>query len=209
MKRYGAIFRFWRIFWGIVPPIGMMIRDYHHSLVAGDGFDWHHPKRRRRAKRLVERFADLGPTFIKLAQVLAARADLFPGIYLEELRHLHDHVTPLPAMKILRQFHDATARSDGGVRRVRYGIIASASLGQVHALVQGHPVAVKDSQPKYRETVDKDVRVLGGFSALRRVLPKTRSTAHYRVRAVQLDDLRGDGSRSRGAEHPRFSAAVR
>ncbi len=158
----GLIFRFWRIFWGIVPPIGMMIRDYHHSLVAGDGFDWHHPKRRRRAKRLVDRFADLGPTFIKLAQVLAARADLFPGIYLEELRQLHDRVPPLPAKKILRQFHDATGKEATEVfDEFDTESIASASLGQVHrARYKGRPVAVKILKPNIRETVDKDVRVL-------------------------------------------------
>ena len=158
----GLIFRFWRIFWGIVPPIGMMIRDYHHSLIAGDGFDWEHPKRKRRARRLVDRFAKLGPTFIKLAQVLAARADLFPGIYLEELRRLHDSVPPMPNRRIMRQFQSATNQGTQDIfDSFETDPIASASLGQVHrAVYDGRDVAVKILKPGIRRTVVKDLRVM-------------------------------------------------
>lgn len=156
------IFRFWRIFFGLVPPIGMMIRDYHLSLTAGKGFDWQHPKRRRRAKRLVKRFANLGPTFIKLAQVLAARADLFPGIYLEELRQLHDRVPPMANRRIMRQFRRATGHDACEVfDRFEKDSIASASLGQVHrAEYRGQTVAVKILKPDIRDLVEKDLRVL-------------------------------------------------
>lgn len=155
-------FRFWRIFWGIVPPIGIMIRDHHRSLILGDSFDWDHPKRRRRAKQLVDKFAELGPTFIKLAQVLAARADLFPGIYLEELRQLHDRVPPLRTKIILRQFRKAVGREASEVfDDFDSESIASASLGQVHrAVYQGNSVAVKVLKPNIRETVDKDIRII-------------------------------------------------
>jgi predicted unusual protein kinase regulating ubiquinone biosynthesis (AarF/ABC1/UbiB family) len=160
--------RFWRIFWGIMPPIGMMIRDYHLSLIAGEGFDWNHPRRRRRARRLVRRFASLGPTFIKLAQVLAARADLFPGIYLEELRQLHDHVPPMANRRVLRQLESSTGRSVSETFD-EFGTepIASASLGQVHrAVYQGNTVAVKVLKPGIRELVDKDLRVVAWVFSL-------------------------------------------
>src|ERR1035437_4134924 len=49
----------------------------------------------RRARRLVETIIHLGPTFVKMAQVFAARADLIPEPYLSELSKLIDQVPPL------------------------------------------------------------------------------------------------------------------
>jgi len=164
----GLFYRFWQIFWGLVPPIVMMIRDYHLSLVTGEEFNWHTPTRRRRAKNLVKKLARLGPTFIKLAQVLAARADLFPGIYLEELRQLHDAVPPTPTRRMKRQFRHVTGRTTDEVfDSFEEESLASASLGQVHrAVYRGAPVAVKILKPGIRSTVDKDLRILAAVLSL-------------------------------------------
>lgn len=164
----GLFFRFWRIVWGLVPPVALMIRDYHLSLVTGESFEWGTPKRRRRARRLVDTFARLGPTFIKLAQVLAARADLFPGIYLSELRRLHDAVPPMSARRIKRHFRRVTGkRVEEVFDWFEDECLASASLGQVHrAAYRGTIVAVKILKPGIRETVDKDLRLLAAVLSI-------------------------------------------
>ncbi len=164
----GLFFRFWRIVWGLVPPITMMIRDYHLSLVTGETFQWETAKRRRRARKLVDAFAHLGPTFIKLAQVLAARADLFPGIYLSELRRLHDAVPPMKTRRIKRHFRRVTGtRVEEAFDSFEEECIASASLGQVHgAMYRGMPVAVKILKPRIRETVDKDLQLLAAVLSI-------------------------------------------
>ena len=156
------LYRFWQIFRGLVPPIALMLRDYHLSLAMGEGFDWQTPERRKRARKLVRTFARLGPTFIKLAQVLAARADLFPSAYLDELRQLHDRVPPMSTRRITRHFRNVVGRGvDEVFDRFDPESIASASLGQVHrATYAGDAVAVKILKPGIRRTVDMDLRVL-------------------------------------------------
>jgi len=158
----GLLYRFWQIFWGLVPPIALIIRDYHLSLIMGTEFSWHTHQRRRRARKLVATLARLGPTFIKLAQVLAARADLFPGVYLDELRELHDRVPPTPTRDIMRQFEKATGRRANAIFGSFDPVpIASASLGQVHsATYQGRRVAVKILKPRIRRVVNKDLQVI-------------------------------------------------
>ena len=114
------------------------------------------------AALLSKRLARLGPTFIKLAQILAARADLFPGIYLDELRKLHDAVPPAPWRKMVRHFrHACGADPEEMFQGFHRKPIASASLGQVHeATYKGRRVAVKILKPGIREVVDKDLRVM-------------------------------------------------
>ena len=156
------IFRFLRILYNLGPPLALMTRDYYRSLLVGETFDWEAPKRRKRATDLAKRLTRLGPTFIKLAQILAARADLFPGTYLDELKKLHDRVPPTPRRKILRYFRKYAGTSPDEIfDSFETTPIASASLGQVHkAAYKGRPVAVKILKPEIRSVVDKDLRVM-------------------------------------------------
>ena len=162
------VYRFLKIIFALAPPVVLMIRDYYQSLHVGEVFDWHSPRRRKRARMLVDRLAKLGPTFIKLAQVLAARADLFPGVYLDELKKLHDQVPPMSARRMRRQFHAATGkRPDDVFEEFDPEPVASASLGQVHrASYMGEPVAVKILKPGIRTTVSQDIRVLARVFSL-------------------------------------------
>jgi ubiquinone biosynthesis protein len=102
----------------------------------------------------------LGPTFIKLGQILSTRADLLPPAYLEALARLQDNVEPFPYEDVER-----TIREELGVRVSHAFLefdrvpIAAASLGQVHRAVLrgGRQVAVKVQRPGIRERVDKDL----------------------------------------------------
>ncbi len=175
------LYRFWQIFWGLVPPIAIMMRDYHVSLIMGGVFDWDTPRRRARAAKLTKALAGLGPTFIKLAQVLAARADLFPGIYLDELGRLHDSVPPIKSRKMVRQFRAATGVSvEDAFDAFDREPVASASLGQVHkALTGDRQLAVKILKPGIRKTVDRDLRLMAAVFSLTTVF----------VQSSRLDSL--------------------
>ncbi|MDQ1704604.1 MAG: ubiquinone biosynthesis protein, partial [Frankiaceae bacterium] len=105
----------------------------------------------------------MGPTFIKLGQLLSTRADLLPQPYLDSLARLQDSIDPFP-VDIVR----ATIEEELGVRLSRVfehfdeQPLAAASLGQVHAAVLrgGRDVVVKVQRPGIRRQVFDDLEVL-------------------------------------------------
>jgi ubiquinone biosynthesis protein len=105
----------------------------------------------------------LGPTFIKLGQLLSTRADLLPQPYLDGLARLQDSLAPFP-YEVARDI----VEDELGVRLSRVydefdeTPIAAASLGQVHAAVLrgGRPVVVKVQRPGIRRQVFDDLEVL-------------------------------------------------
>ena len=105
----------------------------------------------------------LGPTFIKLGQLLSTRVDLLPPPYLAALARLQDDVVAFPFEHV-----QATIEQELGVRLSKAfsqfdeAPIAAASLGQVHraALRDGRPVAVKVQRPGIVEQVRVDLEAL-------------------------------------------------
>ena len=112
------------------------------------------------AAAFVKDLESLGPTFIKLGQILSTRADLLPTAYLDALSRLQDNVEPFPYEDVER-----TIREELGVRVSHAFLefdrlpIAAASLGQVHRAVLrgGREVAVKVQRPGIREQIDRDL----------------------------------------------------
>ncbi|MGD8959202.1 MAG: AarF/UbiB family protein [Desulfobacteraceae bacterium] len=114
----------------------------------------------RRIRRVLE---ELGPSFIKLGQLMSARADIFPPEYIDEFKKLQDQVPPLAFAEIkalveveLRQpltalFADFPAES-----------MAAASVAQVYAarLLDGTPVAVKVVRPGIAKKIHEDIRLM-------------------------------------------------
>jgi predicted unusual protein kinase regulating ubiquinone biosynthesis (AarF/ABC1/UbiB family) len=106
----------------------------------------------------------LGPTYVKLGQLLSTRADLLPPAFLEALTRLQDKVEPFPYSEV-----EAIVTSELGVKISKAFLefektpIAAASLGQVHRAVlrTGRPVAVKVQRPGIQEQIVKDLEVLG------------------------------------------------
>lgn len=115
----------------------------------------------RRAARLTRTLAELGPTFIKLAQVFSARADILPEPYLSAIGTLTDQVPPLPpgvAESVVR----AELEQETGAVFERFDAepLAAASLGQVHrASYRGREVVVKVLRPGVEEVVRQDLDV--------------------------------------------------
>ena len=110
----------------------------------------------------------MGPTFIKLAQLLSTRADLLPQPYIDALTRLQDKVEPFAFTEV-----EQIVASELGVRISKAFSyfesqpIAAASLGQVHraALRDGREVVVKVQRPGIREEMSKDMDVLTDMSA--------------------------------------------
>lgn len=120
---------------------------------------------------LVSGIEQLGASFIKLAQVLATRADFFDERYLESLRQLHDQLPPMSQNDFQVVFNRAF-----GVRGCFASFdkkpFACASIGQVHRarLQNGVQVAVKLRRNQIEIVVREDIRLLGWFLGVLRPL---------------------------------------
>lgn len=102
----------------------------------------------------------LGPTFVKIGQILSTRPDLLSPRYTAELAKLQDDVAPVPTQAIL----DAVAEEVGDPKifeRFDRAPLAAASIGQVHAAeLAGTEVVVKVRRPGAAETVSTDLEIL-------------------------------------------------
>jgi ubiquinone biosynthesis protein len=116
-----------------------------------------------RAASLAEDLERMGPTYIKLGQLLSSRVDLLPGEYLSALARLQDQVDPFPFEEVER-----TVSTELGVRLSKAFAdferepMAAASLSQVHraTLRDGRVVAVKVQRPDIREVIRDDLDTL-------------------------------------------------
>lgn len=106
----------------------------------------------------------LGPTFIKIGQILSTRPDLLPPDYTAELAKLQDGVVPVPTQTILAVV--AEELGDAGVfQRFDPTPLATASIGQVHAAtLDGQEVIVKVRSPGAAEKVSTDLEILEGLA---------------------------------------------
>jgi ubiquinone biosynthesis protein len=116
------------------------------------------------AEELAKDLENLGPTFIKLGQLLSTRADLLPGPYLDALERLQDQIEPFPYEEVER-----IVSGELGVRISKAfadfdpAPLAAASLSQVHRayMRDGRAVVVKVQRPNIREVIVGDLEALG------------------------------------------------
>ncbi|MDK2955810.1 MAG: ubiquinone biosynthesis protein [Desulfovibrionales bacterium] len=113
---------------------------------------------------LKQHVLDLGVCFIKLAQVLATRADFFPDDYLAQLKTIHDQVAPMDEAE-LRAALQLAYPEGPPFTEFDPAPIASASIGQVHRAVApgGETVAVKLRRLRIEERIHDDLLLLGLF----------------------------------------------
>jgi ubiquinone biosynthesis protein len=120
------------------------------------------------AQRLAKDLEKLGPTFVKLGQLLSTRADLLPPVYLEALSRLQDDLEPVSSAEIQQTIEDELhVRISKGFLTFDEEPLASASLGQVHraTLRDGRAVAVKVQRPGILNGVLADLKVLDEIAA--------------------------------------------
>jgi ubiquinone biosynthesis protein len=116
-----------------------------------------------RPQRLRMAFEELGPTYIKLGQILSTRPDLVPVDILEELTRLQDEVPPFPFEAV-----KGVIESEFGVPveevfdQLDEQSLASASIGQVHKALtrDGEPVAVKFQRPDIQKIIEVDLEIM-------------------------------------------------
>jgi len=170
------------ILWHLLPLAASFLRDRRRWLFFGAPLARTPEFHERRATRLLATITHLGPSFVKLGQVFAGRADVLPEPYAEKLTSLTDQVpaAPLPAIR-------ATMEAAWG-RPVEVVLddfepepIAAGSLGQVYrARYQGQQVAVKVLRPGVRELVARDI------AAARKIMDRVvRWAPNVHTRAVQ------------------------
>lgn len=109
----------------------------------------------------------MGPTFIKLAQLLSTRADLLPVPYLEALSRLQDDVEPFSFKEVEEILtEELGVRLSKAFAHFEAQPVAAASLGQVHRaeMRDGRQVVVKVQRPNIRELVVKDLDILQGIA---------------------------------------------
>lgn len=120
-------------------------------------------RRESTAKRFRGMLTELGPTFIKLGQVLSTRADLLPAEFIDELSTLQDAAPPIP----LDQVHAQILRTLGKPTQELFATfdpapLGSASIAQAHRakLHSGEEVVVKIQRPGVEEQIRADLSVL-------------------------------------------------
>jgi ubiquinone biosynthesis protein len=162
--------------------IATLLEHAGHVLHWGEATEIAHLEAQQRARLA---FEQLGPTFIKLGQMLSTREDLLPPAWTAELARLHSDVAPLPFDDLLPQVELALGRSPfevfGHVEREPY---AAASIAQIHRakLASGTPVVLKIRRPAIEAKIDADLRLLDRLAHLiEREMPEVR-----RYRPVQV-----------------------
>jgi predicted unusual protein kinase regulating ubiquinone biosynthesis (AarF/ABC1/UbiB family) len=142
------------------------------------------------AKALADDLERMGPTFIKLGQLLSTRPDIFPDAYLQALTRLQDKVEPF-AYEEVEQIVQAElgVRISKGFMEFDREPMAAASLGQVHRamLRDGRLVAVKVQRPNIREQIIEDLEALAEVAEF--LDSHTEVGRHYQFQKI-LEEFR-------------------
>ncbi len=111
---------------------------------------------------------ELGPTFVKLGQLLSTRPDLLPADYLAELARLQDSLSPIPA-SVIKELVEQELGGPPDRLFATFDLVplASASIGQAHAAttLDGTEVVVKVRRPGVVEQIEEDLEILQNFAA--------------------------------------------
>lgn len=131
------------------------------------------------AQRLRAAFEELGPSFVKLGQLLATRPDLIPEVFVEEFAKLQDRANQIPFSEIKQLVESELGGSlEALFASFDQNPTAAASIAQVHFAVlhTGEKVAVKVQRPGIDKIVQNDISVLRGLaSILERTVPETKT----------------------------------
>ena len=106
---------------------------------------------------------DLGPTFVKIGQIMASRQDMFSERYCKELVKLRDNVAPLPFTEIQRVIEEEYGCPMQEIfSSFEQKPLGSASIAQVHkaALLDGREIVVKVQRPYIYEMMERDISLI-------------------------------------------------
>lgn len=205
----------------LLPFVVSLFRDRRRWIFFGPPLSRTPAFHQRRATRLVEALARLGPTFVKFGQIFSGRNDLLAEPYVIALGTLTDRVPPVPLADIRRVIGESYGRTPEELfERFDESPIAAASLGQVHrARCRGREVAVKVLRPGVESLVARDIasaRTILGWIERRFPNPHVRGLRaaveefalrvyeemDFRLEAANADEFRASFARSKGIRIP-------
>ncbi|WP_449371439.1 ABC1 kinase family protein [Thiomonas sp.] len=155
---------------------------------AGRALHWHEPEELARLEppaRMRRALEDLGPSFVKLGQILATRVDLFPAEWIAEFGKLQDGAPAVPFAELLPQLTEDLGEPPEAVfAHLEPQALAAASLAQVHRarLADGTAVILKVRRPGIRPVVEADLRLLARLAEI--VEAEAPELRRYRPREV-------------------------
>lgn len=176
------------IVWKLGPLVVSFIRDWRRWIWWGGPVARSAAFHDARAERMVARLAELGPTFVKIAQVFSSRSDLIPEPYVGALSSLTDQVPPVPLAAIRHEIEKSYGCAPEQLfERFDNEPLAAASLGQVHrARYKGRDVVVKVLRPGVEGIVRRDLAV---FGPLVRWFEKRFPNPHVRNARTVIDEF--------------------
>ena len=161
MVNLRAYWRFFVVTSQFLPLLLAYARDRRKYILIGGRRPVSPATRRRRARSLLDSLLTLGPTFIKLGQLLSTRPDVLPPEYIDEFERLQDDVPPAPWSDARTVIESELGRVDERFDEFDTNAIRGASLGQVYtAVIDGERVAVKVRRPGVEGLVEADLRVI-------------------------------------------------
>lgn len=170
-------------------------------------------------ERLRLAFEELGPTFVKLGQLLSTRSDLLPEAFIEEFIRLQDHVQPLP-VEVVRSVIE---RELGKKVEEAYSFfdpnpLAAGSIAQVHEarLKHGEKVVVKVQRPEIERVIKNDISLLSFLAGfLEKYIPETRVVGpkviveeFFRTLSYELDFVVESNNIAKIAENMRSTPEI-
>jgi ubiquinone biosynthesis protein len=115
------------------------------------------------ADRVRQVLVELGPTFVKLGQVLSVRPDIIPGPFIKAFESLQDRVDPIPFEAVKEHLErEWGVAIEERLQSIDQTPLASASIAQVHKAVlrDGQTVAIKVQRPQIEERIRSDLHIL-------------------------------------------------
>lgn len=112
--------------------------------------------------KLCKILEELGPTFIKIGQILSTRVDLLPEEYTNELSKLRSNAIPLDFQTVKNILNESYGDVDKYFKSIKHTPIGSASIAQVHIayLISGEKVVIKIKRPGIDDKIKTDIKLL-------------------------------------------------
>lgn len=132
---------------------------------------------------------DLGPTFVKLGQIMSMRPDFLPQEYCDELMKLQTEANPLPFSVIEKVIEQEYQRRWTRIfRSIDEGALGSASIAQVHraVLLNGEKVVIKVQRPGVHDVMSKDIVLLKRAAGILKILGPAQDVVDF---SMVLDEL--------------------
>ena len=132
---------------------------------------------------------DLGPTFVKLGQIMSMRPDFLPQEYCDELMKLQTEANPLPFSVIEKVIEQEYQRRWTRIfRSIDEEALGSASIAQVHraVLLDGEKVVIKVQRPGVHDVMGKDIVLLKRAAGILKILGPAQDVVDF---SMVLDEL--------------------